>query len=162
MGANENDPGDLLYWKKFLAEAGTAFEPTPEPSPSFEMLRELYASIISQYGHACAMTGERFAPAEGLLHDTLEIVAIRPLVAGGALHVSNFLCLSPAAANAFHRGHLAVGPGLELLADLSRIDPELLERLNPQGRLRVPDNPLTHPDPQALAFHRHHIFLAGA
>lgn len=157
MAAEEDDPGHPLYWQKFLAEAGAAFEPAPETSISMEALRALYASIISHYRHACAMTGERFAPPEGLLHEALEVIAIRPPAAGGLRHASNFLCLSPAAANAFRRGHVAVGPELELLVDLSRIDPELLEHLNPRGRLIVPENPLARPDPQALAFHREHV-----
>jgi len=162
MEAGEDDPGHPLYWEKFLREAAAAFEPAPEAALSFEVLRALYASITSHYGHACAMTGERFEPSGNLLRDDVEIVAIRPLAAGGALHVHNFLCLSPAAADAFRRGHLAVGPGLELLADLSRIDPELLERLSPIGRLAVPESPVARPDPEALAFHRSHIFLSGA
>ncbi|ODT77441.1 MAG: hypothetical protein ABS76_27025 [Pelagibacterium sp. SCN 64-44] len=162
MAADEDDPGDPLYWEKFLAEVSAAFEPAPETPPSLEVFRALYASVIKYYGHACAMTGEQFAPSGSLLRDDVEIVPIRQRADGGSLHVSNFLCLSPAAANAFQRGHVAVGPGLELLVDLSRVDPELLEKLNPQGRLLVPENPLARPDPLALGFHRQHVFLSGA
>lgn len=162
MGADEDDPGHPRYWEKFLAEASATFEHAPEPPPSPEVLQALYAGIISHYSYACAMTGKKFAPSERLLRDDIEIVAIRPLADGGALHVRNFLCLSPAAAHAFRLGHVSIGPGLELLADLSRIDPELLESLSPLGRLAVPENPLVQPDPGALAFHRRRVFLSAA
>lgn len=162
MGQDEDDPGDPQYWEKFLAEAGAAFEPAPETAPSLEVIRALYASIIRYYGYSCAMTGEQFAASEMVPRDDIEVVPIWPRAEGGPLHASNFLCLSPAAANAFQRGHIAVGPGLELLVDLSRIDRDLLERLNPQGHLLAPDVPVSQPDPQALGFHRKHIFLSGA
>ena len=84
-----------------------------------------------------------------------------PLAAGGALHVRNFLCLTSVAANAFRRGHLAVGPAFQIIVDLSHIDPELLEALNPIGRLRLPEMPIGRPDPDALAFHRAKIFLVA-
>ena len=38
------------------------------------------------------------------------------------------------------------------------IDPELLERLNPDGCLRVPDNPMLRPSAANLAWHRRWVF----
>lgn len=156
----EDDPSDPLYWQKFLAEAGANFEIEPSAPPSIDTLRQLYSSALSNYGYTCAMTGVCFDPPTDFLHEDLEIAAIRPLANGGALHVSNFLCLEFTAASAFRRGHIAIGKGFELIPDLSRIDPELLERLNPIGRLRLPEADIARPDPSALAFHRTSIFLA--
>lgn len=156
----DDDPGNPLYWQKLFAEASTPFEAEPAQAPTLDTLRGLYASVLSSYDHTCAMTGRRFAPPQDLLHDDLQIAAIRPLPQGGSLHVSNFLCLERQVADAFRVGLIAVGPRLELLVDLSRIDPELLERLNPLGRLRLPSSEVAQPDLSALAFHREHVFLS--
>lgn len=155
----DDDPGSPTYWQKLFAEASTPFEAEPELKPTLETLRSLYASVLAGYGYTCAMTGRRYAPPQELLHEDLQLVPIRPLSSGGALHVSNFLCLETDAANAFRAGHLAIGPALQLLADLSVVDPELLERLNPIGRLSLPHADVAQPDPLALAYHREHIFL---
>ena len=45
-----------------------------------------------------------------------------------------------------------------IVVDFRQIDPELLERINPDGRLLVSDNPLLCPTPENLAWHRRHIF----
>ena len=156
----DDDPGSPLYWQKLFAEASTPFETEPEQGPSIDTLRGLYASVLSSYDHTCAMTGVRFAPPEELLHDELQIAAIRPLPQGGQLHVSNFLCLERHAANAFRDGHLSIGPRLELIVDLSRIDPELLERLEPLGRLRLPSSDVAQPDLAAISYHRERVFLS--
>lgn len=156
----DDDPGSPHYWQKFLSEANTPFEGEPE-APALETLRSLYTGVLSNYGYACAMTGARFSSPAEFLHDRLEIAAIRPLASGGSLHVSNFLCLERATADAFRMGHIAVGPRFELIADLSRIDPELLERLNPLGTLILPHPEIAQPDLLALDYHRQHVFLAG-
>lgn len=158
---DEDDPGHPLYWQKFLAEAGARYESEPPSSPTVETLRQLYSSVLSNYGFACAMTGAQFAPPEDFLHDELQIAAIQPLSKGGALHVSNLLCLDQEAAGAFRRGHVTIGPGYELLVDLSRISPELLDRLNPLGKLRLPAVDIAYPDSRAITFHRNHVFLVG-
>jgi len=150
------DPGQPEYWLNGLGELPQLVF---ESAPSLDSLTELYAAVLRAYGHSCAMTGIGGKPALGVMRDGLAVVAIRPLAEGGALHVSNFLCLSDAAKTAFEAGHIAIGPELELLVDLSRIDPELLERLNPLGRLRQPEGAQAQPDRAALAQHRATIFV---
>ena len=158
---DEDDPGHPLYWRKFLEEAGARYEAEPNAPPSIDTLRQLYSGVLANYSYACAMTSERFDPPGDFLHEDLQIAAIKPLFAGGALHVSNFLCLEAAAAQAFRRGHVTIGPEYELIVDLSRIDPELLERLNPLGRLNLPGAEVGRPDKAALEFHRSRIFRAA-
>jgi len=158
-GRDEDDPRDPAYWNKFLAEGPTPFEPAPEHKPTIETLRSLYAAVLVNYQYRCAMTGRQFTPPEALLHEDLKITPIRPLPLGGPLHVSNFLCLAPEADTAFRAGHITIGPQCELVVDLSRIDPELVEVLNPIGRLRLPEAEIGQPDPAALRFHRERIFL---
>ena len=158
--SGKEDDSPLPFWRTFLEESSQPFQAEPVEAPSEQALRQLYTSVLANYGHSCAMTGQQFGAPEALLHEQLQVVAIRPLVLGGALHVSNFLSLSAQAASAFRGGLLTVGKNLELIADLSRIDPELLESLNPIGRLRAPEPAIAQPDPLALAFHRANIFLA--
>lgn len=153
------NPGNPSYWQKFLSEAASRYEVEPVVPPSIETLRQLYASVLADYGYACAMTGAQFGPPQDFLHEDLQLAAIRPLPSGGALHVSNFLCLQTTAAEAFRQGHIGVGPSYQLIADLSRIDPELLEQINPSGRLRLPVSEIARPDAAALAFHRDTVFL---
>lgn len=152
-----DDPGKREFWLQGMDEAATPF--VQDAAPSLQTLTELYHAVLNAYGNSCAMTGIAGEPALGVMLSGLEVVAIRPLAAGGALHVSNFLCLSDAARTAFAQGHIAIGPELELLADLSNIDPELLERLNPLGRLRPPEGEPAQPDASALAWHRNAVFL---
>jgi predicted restriction endonuclease len=156
----DDDPGNPLYWQKLFAEDSTPFEIEPEQKPTVETLRGLYASVLAGYDYTCAITGRHFPPSQEFLHDVLQVAPIRPLTAGGVLHVSNFLCLEGAAADAFRIGQIAVGPRFELIVDLSRIDPELLERINPLGKLRLPVSGVAQPDLLGLAFHREHVFLS--
>lgn len=159
MKDDEDDPGHPGYWQRLLAESGAPFEAIIPDRPSLSTLRDLYSHVLRAFAYACAMTGRSYGPPHDFLHEELEIVPIRPLTMGGVLHVDNFLCLSRQAALAFRSGHVGVGPELQLLADLSRIDPELLERLNPAGRLSLPDPALARPDARALEFHCRTIFL---
>jgi predicted restriction endonuclease len=152
-----DDPGKPEYWLHGMDEAAAPF--VHDPAPSLQTLTDFYGAVVRAYGYRCAMTGLAGEPALGVMRDGLEVVAIRPLAHGGALHVSNFLCLSDAARTAFERGHIAIGPKLELLVDLSRIDSELLERLHRPGRLRPPEGAQAQPDQRALAYHRSKMFL---
>jgi len=111
------------------------------------------ATLRRETGNKCALTGAALAP------DTLP-VAIR-WEGPERLHLNNLLLLSPAAETAFREGHLTIRDDFSLAVDLRRIDPELLERLNPDGRLRVPDNPLLQPSAMNLAWHRRWVFGFG-
>lgn len=151
-GKRQKGPYGPDYWKQAFSEAGSAFL-----SADLEARRALYEAVLHYHNFTCAMTGAAFAAMEGI-HPDLQVSAIRPIAAGGVLDVSNFIALSADADFAFQRGHLSVGPNQSLLADLSRIDPELLERLNPNGRLRLPEDMRAWPSEDSLAFHRGHIF----
>jgi hypothetical protein len=111
------------------------------------------ATLRRETGNRCALTGAALAP------DTLPI-AIR-WEGPERLHLNNLLLLSPAAETAFREGHLTIRDDFSLVVDFRRIDPELVERLNPDGRLHVPDNPLLRPWAANLAWHRRWVFGLG-
>lgn len=137
-----------------ITEHHTIFD---KDAPSTETYRAVHELALERADYTCAFTGQVFERFAGI-HSDLEVVAIRPLGDGGSLHISNFLVLSKSAAEAFDRGCLTVGGGHELIANLSLVDPELLEALNPLGRLILSPNRDFWPDPEQLAYHRHYIF----
>ena len=87
-----------------------------------------------------------------------DIVAIRPREFGGALHTRNYMPMVPIAARAWEHGVISIGANGDVIADLSALDPDLLESMDSGGRLLLPDDPSRHPDPANLAYHRQHIF----
>ncbi len=108
------------------------------------------ATLFEAYGHACAFTGkdlraEAAADPRGYL-----------LNIGSAPQTLDPTLLIPASLDAIHayeRGHLALGPRYNFLVDMESIDPELLEALNPIGRLTLPSDPTLHPSQAALTGH---------
>lgn len=126
-------------------------------APSTETYLAVHKLALERADYTCAFTGQVFQHLEGI-HPDLNVSAIHPLGDGGSLHTSNFLVLSKTAAEAFNRGHLTVSGDYSLIADLSAIDPELLEALNPLGRLILSSNRDFWPDLDQLAYHRQFIF----
>ena len=112
--------------------------------------------VLKAWDYRCAVTGIRFGPRDA--PSRLEVIAIRPREMGGPLHVRNCLPLVAMAARAWQQGWIAAGPGLDLVAVQNRLDPDLLEKMRPEGRLLVPDHPGLAPDPQHIAYHREHVF----
>ncbi len=131
-----------------LGEAATGFAVGTPDLATFEAVVQ---TLRREMGGRCAATGEAL-PA-----GTVPVV-IFPKGAEAGLHVNNLLLLSPDAEAAFNAGHLSVRDDFAVLVDLERIDPELLERINPLGRLLVPANPALRPAPENLAWHRRMVF----
>jgi hypothetical protein len=108
------------------------------------------AAIFAAYSVACAFTGqsltaEAAADPRGYLLDI-----------GSHPPSSDPTLLIPASLDAIHayeRGHLALGPRYEFFANLAVISPELLEALNPIGRLTLPADPGFVPSQAALTAH---------
>jgi hypothetical protein len=133
-----------------FAEAETRFEASPLDRVSLQSI------VLAAYSNICAFTG---VPLMSTTADDAHapIVAIRPLASGGSPAPHNFIAATYSARLAFEAGHLTVGPDFEFIAALDKIDPELLDILNPIGRLRLPALSAA-PDEDALAFHRSNIF----
>ena len=139
------------------AEAAVAFEHSR--SRALAIYLAIHDEVLGRWDYRCAITGMRFAPA-ARPHPSLRVVAIRPRDRGGPFHVRNYLPLTEMAERAWTHGHLTVGHELGLLADLARIEPELLEAIRPEFQLLVPEDPQLWPDPEHIAFHREHVFGA--
>jgi hypothetical protein len=122
-------------------------------APNLATYGALSRAVLRNYGHACAMTGESSSGRAGKLGEPA-LVPIRPRPQGGPVHVTNCIVLAPAAGEALSQGHIAVTDDFRLVADLSRIDPELLAQINPDGRLRVPEDETLRPARTHLAWHR--------
>lgn len=120
--------------------------------PPSETLLALSDAVKRNQKNMCALTGQS-AASRGQDSESLVIVPVQPVDAGGPVHVQNMLALSPDAADAFTQFHLSVGQNLQIVVDLSRINPELLERLNPLGRLRVSKTISEQPAIEYLSWH---------
>ena len=111
---------------------------------------EPLASVFAAYGHTCAFTGKDLhAEAGADPRGYLLNIGSDPLTADPVLLIP--ACLE--AIHAYERGHLALGPRYNFLVDMETIDPELLEALNPIGRLTVPSDPSFYPSPAAMTSH---------
>lgn len=144
------------FWTAAFEEASGSFL-----SADLEARRGLYEAVLHYYSFTCAMTGQVFAAVDGI-HPNLQVSAIRPLAEGGPLDVSNFIALCAEADRAFQLGHISIGPDYSLLADLGRIDADLLGALDPQGRLLLPLDARAWPSQETIAYHRSHVFAQGA
>lgn len=108
------------------------------------------AELFGAYGNACAFTGRDLrSEAAADPRGYLLVLGPDPLTTDPTLLIPASL----AAIHAYERGHLALGPRYNFLVDLETIDPELLETLNPIGRLTAPSDPACYPSQAALTPH---------
>jgi hypothetical protein len=138
------------------AEEATVVPALDAPVPIEQFLR-VHNEVMARWQYRCAVTDVQFAPSEGL-HPHLRLVAIRPRRLGGPLSSENFLPMVELAEHAWVTGVISAGPALDLLVVPNRLDPSLLEAMPPDGKLIVPEDPASRPNPAHLAFHRTRIF----
>ncbi len=138
------------------AEATAPFEDVG--SASLDLYLRLHDQVLADWNFSCAVTGQHFGPAPQRPHPQLDLVAIKPREAGGPLHAANYLPMIAEAAAAWRSGDLSADADFGFLVRLSRLDPELQDRLRPQYRLLLPSRRGAWPDPSLLAFHRQRIF----
>lgn len=116
-------------------------------------------ALFAAYDMRCAFTGESIA-AHAAIDPLGVLLLLGAPPTGGAIQASLAIPAVADAIFAYERGHLAIGARGEFLVALDRIAPELLERLNPIGRLALPTDPAFRPSPAALRAHRE-AFAAG-
>jgi hypothetical protein len=108
------------------------------------------ASVFAAYGFVCAFTGRDLrAEASADPRGYLLNIGSNPLATDSALLIP--ACLD--AIHAYERGYIALGPRYNFLVDMETIDPELLEALNPIGRLAAPSDPSFYPSQAAMTGH---------
>jgi predicted restriction endonuclease len=134
-------------------DAGAVFQ----HAPSLDTYLAIYSQILMAYGYRCALTGEQFEPISSGVHPSLRVVAIRPRDQGGPLHMGNYLSLCADAEQAFRLGQVIIADDFSLVADYAALDPDLAARLNPDGHLLLPKDPIYHPDRVQLAWHRNAV-----
>ncbi|GHA26865.1 hypothetical protein GCM10007989_23350 [Devosia pacifica] len=134
-------------------EAPTEFVTEVERVP--RSAAELYRFVLLRSGGHCELSGS--SPASLVSRAATDVEFIKPGHFGGKAEMGNALALSEAAARAFRFFHLTIGPDFEIIADHSVIDPELVERLNPDGRLKVPEH-LQAEIGRSLEWHRRKFF----
>lgn len=119
----------------------------PGPLPAAADLRAFEARVVASNNHSCAVTEADAG---------LRIVAapIRPVGEGGMVSQDNCVAMDEEAAAAFTQFHMTLGSAYELILDLSKISPDLLERLNANGYARLPGTPDARPATAALDWHR--------
>ncbi len=113
----------------------------------------LQISVRSDYSNRCAMTGLEHAPEHPVL-----AFPIQPTASGGLQQPDNCIALVESAGNALNRFQITIGEDMQIVADLSRIDPELMEAVNADGRLRLPKARAARPGTDALSWHRQQFF----
>lgn len=118
----------------------------------------IYREVLADYRYRCPFTGHQSANATPP-HPMLHVEAIWPLESGGALRRENFLPMTADTQLAWRAGHLTLSADLAFIVDHARIDPRLMARLLPGGRLERPPDGRPLPDAESLAFHRTQIFL---
>ncbi|WP_332689334.1 hypothetical protein [Devosia sp.] len=124
-----------------------------EPLAAYESLQRL---VLTSYGYRCALTGESFAAATGLLHPRLDVVAIRPRIHGGPLTIANYLPMVGELVEAFEHGTILVEDDYRIVvpnADL--LDPA--HRIRLRSALHVPAEHLFRPGAAYLAYHRRFV-----
>lgn len=124
---------------------GKAFEETQAP---FTGRAPDLAATFAAYDFHCAFTGDDLH-AEAAVDPLGALLLLTGRPARSAMVPA---CLD--AIYAYEHGHLALGPRYNFLVDLERIDPEFLERLNPIGRLALPEDAALHPPQALLKAHR--------
>ena len=141
--------------KPGFQEASAPFTPD---KLTLEQKLKLNRDVLAAYDYTCAATGAQFN-AETAVSANLVVIPIQPVETGGRLIPANMLPLTPAVAEAFRDGDFSIGVDLEIIVDLSRIEPEMLRQLQRSG-LRQPGSREFRPDVQSLHYHRTMIFQA--
>jgi len=146
--------------RRDLEEAAAEFlheEAMADGLPELDTFRALGEAVLRNYGYSCAMTGQSEA-GRSEPPGRPQVEAIRPRSLGGEVHVTNCIALAPAAAQAFAAGHITLTDDLRMIVDMSRIDPELVEKLNPLGYLTAPRDESLGPSRASLEWHREQVF----
>ncbi len=113
--------------------------------------------VREAYDYRCAMSGLRLRNGGG--RPEVNAAHIRPVEHQGSDAVRNGLALSGTLHWMFDRGLLSVADDLTILVSRNKVPTDVVDRLiAPSGKLWMPANPLNHPHPENLRWHRENVF----
>jgi hypothetical protein len=116
----------------------------------------IYTQVLRAWDYRCALTGQRFGSVPGL-HTGLEVVAIKPLIAGGPMHVRNFIPIAANLSQEWMKGAIAVGGNGELLVAFARLPQSLIGLIAQSNGFGSPVDSRYTPDPELLAWHKAYV-----
>jgi len=114
--------------------------------------------IRDAYDDRCAVTGLRIRNGGG--RPEIEAAHIKPVENKGPDAVQNGIALSRTAHWMFDRGLISVADDMKILKSTSYPLGDAEELINRDGYLILPDNPVLHPHPAFLGYHRDETFKA--
>jgi putative restriction endonuclease len=113
-------------------------------------------AIKVAYRDTCAFTGLKIINGGG--RSEVQAAHIRPVADSGPDPVRNGLALCSTVHWMFDRGLLSLGDDYTILTASEKV-PDMIHRLvNPDRKLRIPDQPEFRPHPQFLQYHRQFVF----
>jgi hypothetical protein len=116
------------------------------------------AALLDSYEGRCPFTGLPLSQPQ--------VVFFHPLELDGQMRPGNAAPACEPAWVALTRGDMTIGARHEFIVALDRLDRQLLVpptglTLNAEGRMRMPGEAASRPDPAALRFHRRRVFNQG-
>lgn len=124
-----------------LQEAPAAFV-------ALDIYRDIGRQLRETRRGECSFSGVKVALGEGTA------TPIRPLDAGGEVHIRNFIFLHDEPAHLFNSFAWTIGPDFEIIIDASAAGTGLVSTINRTGKLLVGADQANWPDERALAWHR--------
>jgi putative restriction endonuclease len=114
------------------------------------------SAIKDAYQNTCSFTGLKIINGGG--RSEVQAAHIRPVADRGPDSVRNGLALCSTVYWMFDRGLLSLGDDYTILTATDKV-PDMIQRLvNPDRKLRLPEQPEFRPHQQFLQFHRQFVF----
>ncbi|MCY3807953.1 MAG: HNH endonuclease [Gemmatimonadetes bacterium] len=118
--------------------------------------RVFATGIKRAYDNTCAISGLRIINGGGRAE--AQAAHIRPVRANGPDSLRNGVALSSTFHWMFDRGLISIDDDYSLLFRRNAVPRNVLSLVNPDGRLRVPEQEIYRPHRRFLEYHREHVF----
>lgn len=113
--------------------------------------------VREAYNYRCAISGLMLRNGGG--RPEVQAAHIRPVEHGGSDSVRNGLALSGTLHWMFDRGLISVADEGSVLVSRNKVPGDVVDRLiHPAGRILWPTDPIHHPHPENLRWHRENVF----
>lgn len=112
--------------------------------------------IKTAYGNTCAVTGLKIINGGG--HSEVQAAHIRPVADSGPDSMRNGIALSGTFHWMFDRGLISIDDDYSILMARNRLPDRIVQIMNPDQKLKLPESPILRPHPQYLQYHRDEVF----